>query len=412
MSKAKTPQFARDQRTANYRLAAVDGRADVDVGGPGEAFAPRVRSEKWGGRCWMDIAARGVEKDVAEERITKHGRHRNDKQRDKLTAEIVRTSRKTGKRRGEQHRFFVGDSFDWDIEWQSAADLPDETNDAGDMIVEFDVSSPAGLTFYYQPELTAEDIADGCERPDDIIGSYAAYWDHAGRFLRPEGSEIVNYETGKYCHLKRPLFICADGSTFWGYQTIANGVLTVAAPRDVISGLGAAQYPLTLDPTFGYTSVGGTSFTSNYNYAIYGSGVQFDADGSYTVTEISAYGSQGSSLDVKGGVYEVTTTPTDLVGDVATISMSTTSEWRTASGLSIALTSGTSYCVATGGTNSWRRYYDIGGTYSRDEAGAMQATWVNDAIGGLQLSQYATYTAGAAGGVAKQIHHMKMAGAL
>jgi len=406
MSKAKTPQFARDQRTANYRLAAVDERANVDIGGPGEAFLPRVRSEKWGGRCWMDIAARGVEKDVAEERVTKHGRHRRDKQRDKLTAEIVRTSRKTGKRRGEQHRFFIGDSFDWDIEWQSAADLPDETNDAGDMIVEFDVSSPAGLAFHYQPELTAEEIADGHERPEDIIGSYAAYWDQSGRFLDGDGHEIVNYETGKYAHLKRPLFICADGSQFWGYQNISNGVLTVAAPRDIISGLGAAQYPLTLDPTFGYTSAGGSYGGNNANhYANANATYQHAATAGDTITEIAlwTYGSGTQPV----AVYNTTSGyPNSLIGE-STVALSGSYAWATTSGFSLVLSGGVTYTLALG---LGRHRYDVGAqAATRGGTGAFPATWPAATNRNETISIYATYTAG---GVAKQIHHMKMAGGL
>src|SRR3990167_6603609 len=46
-----------------------------------------------------------------------------------------------------------------------------------------------GLDFFYQPALTPEEIAEGAQRPDNVIGSYAAYHSMKGGMNRADGME-------------------------------------------------------------------------------------------------------------------------------------------------------------------------------------------------------------------------------
>lgn len=106
-----------------------------------------------------------------------------------------------------------------------------------------------GLNFFYQPPLTPEDIADGMSAPENVIGSYAVYH-KTGRNNKVGGME---YKTGKAFHIYRPEAIDANGKKTWCELNITDDVLTVTAPQDFLD---TATYPVVIDPTFGYTSVG------------------------------------------------------------------------------------------------------------------------------------------------------------
>jgi hypothetical protein len=104
------------------------------------------------------------------------------------------------------------------------------------------------LLFFYQDTLTQQERDQGCRRPDSVVGSYAAY--HPGK----RGND---YATGKAFHIYRPK-ACDNSDTVWCELSIDNRSerLTVIVPRDFLE---RAQYPVTIDPTFGYSSIGGSS---------------------------------------------------------------------------------------------------------------------------------------------------------
>ena len=104
------------------------------------------------------------------------------------------------------------------------------------------------LVFYYQEFLTDEYMEkENVSRPLDVMGSYAVYH---------ESKKNNEYKTGKAFHLYRPLFIDAKGDTAYGNMSIANGIFTIYFPSGWVK---TAILPITIDPTFGYTSIGGTT---------------------------------------------------------------------------------------------------------------------------------------------------------
>jgi len=114
------------------------------------------------------------------------------------------------------------------------------------------------LNFYYQPELTPEEIAEGAQRPENVVGSYAVY--HASKANN-------QYKAGKAFHIYRPKIIDADGVEIWGELNVdtQTGKLTVTIPQDFLD---KAKYPILVDPTFGYTTLGasaGANIASNTN---------------------------------------------------------------------------------------------------------------------------------------------------
>jgi hypothetical protein len=108
-----------------------------------------------------------------------------------------------------------------------------------------------GLDFFYQPEPTQEEINDGLLRPDNVIGSYAVY--HKTKKDNIVGD--MEYKTGKFCHIYRPKAIDKNGVETWCELNINEeaGELTVTVPQEFLDN---AVYPIIVDPTFGYTTLG------------------------------------------------------------------------------------------------------------------------------------------------------------
>ena len=136
--------------------------------------------------------------------------------------------------------------LNWDIDFEQKP----STN-----VFEWELTCSEGLSFHYQPALTKQEIEKHSVRPDDVVGSYAVYCDKAGHYRDASGKTLENYTTGKLLHIYRPLCRDAAGKTEWADLNIADGKLTVTIPQKYLD---AAQYPVTLDPTFGITARGAT----------------------------------------------------------------------------------------------------------------------------------------------------------
>ena len=115
-----------------------------------------------------------------------------------------------------------------------------------------------GLDFFYQPALTAEEIEQGASRDENVVGSYAVY--HKTKKDNIVGG--IEYKTGKAFHIYRPHAVDTNGIKVWCELDIKEGELTVTVPEDFLN---KASYPVVVDPTFGYTSVGGSSLQLLYN---------------------------------------------------------------------------------------------------------------------------------------------------
>jgi len=126
------------------------------------------------------------------------------------------------------------------------------------------------LNFFYQPELTQEEINEGAERPDNVVGSYAVY--HKTKKNNLVGGK--SYKTGKAFHIYRPEAVDAGGNKAWCDLHIDESILSVTVPQ---SFLDKAIYPVVVDPTFGYTSVGGSNQVCTGN-DMYGTDATSGAD--------------------------------------------------------------------------------------------------------------------------------------
>lgn len=161
-----------------------------------------------------------------------------------------------------------------------------------------------GLDFFYQPPLTQQEIDEGSQRPDNVVGSYAVYHKTKGGMNDSVGME---YKVGKAFHIYRPKVTDANGVETWGELNVdeQSGFLTVTIDQDFLDN---AVYPVIVDPTFGYTSIGASGVTLNTTGATVG--------GKYTPVEsgtVSMISLRSSSLSSNARGFLATVTGSAIV---------------------------------------------------------------------------------------------------
>src|SRR3990167_1224054 len=192
------------------------------------------------------------------------------------------------------------------------ADIPASENDEGNHKfiwylkekpltnkVEFTIQSK-GLDFFYQPELTAQEIAEGTFRPENVVGSYAVYHQTKGGMNDSAGKE---YKTGKAFHIYRPHIIDAEGAETWGNLHIENGIYSVEIPQDFLDN---AVYPIKSNDTFGYATQGASAYASTIDSQF---GGIYSLAVNASVENMSFYhNSSGDSGSMSMGIYGGTDT--------------------------------------------------------------------------------------------------------
>ena len=237
---------------------------------------------------------------------------------------------------------------------------------------------------------------------ENVKGSYAVYHQtKAGNFPDKE------YKTGKFCHIYRPLVKDADGKETWGELNIDinKKLLTVTVDDEWLK---SAVYPVIVDPTFGYTSIGASSFsvtglagTTIYSYYnTYAGGAGTGQSMSIYTGEI--YNPTGTGIQM--AIYD---SSNNLVDHTGTINP-TTAGWHDADLVDNATLSSSNYYLyhneknTTGGADSQSFYihYDANTGY-RSAAVSSLGDWPSSISPSsstkatYQFSIYATYTEGA-----------------
>jgi len=422
---ARVPNFV-ELPDAVYHLGKVDERADVWVGGDGSGFQAKVRSEKWNNPdprypgCWLEMSAQGVEESQANKRQIKRGR-RHGRDGDILTSEFGRKKKHGTGHTTEHHEWYIGNSLDWDVRFTSKDQLPDERAENGDYILRFDLSYPHGLSFYDQGYLTQAEKDEGTEREAKFENSICAFFNKSGRFMSSEGGELVNYETGKYGVIQRPDIILHQGTLneehHWGYQIVVGTELLVYIPQAVVNAWNPSTGDLVVDPTFGYTSIGGTSVTVSVAYCARTSPNIYTAGSSEQITAFTMYGKSAVGNTQEAAAYTISSgQAVNQLASPVSVSLTSTAAWRTASGLTQSLTSGVTYGCATGSSDSSSlvAYYDSTGSSSDTSQNNSRFSdpWVHNISRNRYFSVYATYGVVATANVPAAVHHYKMAGGL
>jgi len=218
----------------------------------------------------------------------------------------------------------------------------------------FEIDLPPGSTLLYQPPLTPEEAAAGCIRPPEIVGSFAVYGpmgEKTGHLLRPHATDAG----GRFEWLDLDAMELPNRPGTWQVRIL---------PRS-LAWLNEAVWPVTIDPTFGYTSVGASygagdgSTRQRYQKAA--------PSDSGNVESLTIYGKElYSSNTITLGLcnWGAGWMPTTLLRDGAGVATTTSAAWRTDTLDSVyAVTSGTNYALTLGyGSSYFQVYFDTGGT--------------------------------------------------
>jgi len=165
-----------------------------------------------------------------------------------------------------------------------------------------------GLNFYFQPELTQQEIKDGHIRPENVVNSYAVY--HKTKSNHKIGE--TNYQTGKAFHIFRPHVIDSIGTRTWCDMHINENshILSITVPLDFIDN---AVYPIIIDPTFGWGSQGGTGMSTEDKILMGRFQISEDGSGTSISTWLSvdaaAKNNKCNVYDDGGGAYDTSVSP-------------------------------------------------------------------------------------------------------
>lgn len=251
------------------------------------------------------------------------------------------------------------------------------------------------FNFFYQPELTQEEINKGGMRPDDVIGSYAIYHKTKCNYIVGQ----TNYQTGKFGHIFRPRLIDANNNTVWVDLNITNGIYTLILPQEFLD---SAIYPIRINDTFGNTSVGGTAENAITAYL---DGTHFTTTSGQagTLSKISVYGGgRGVIANLVAGIYNNSgTTPSTKLDNGDAVVMDTTITWWDSGGLDQNIVASTKYWLAKTVSANAYFYYDVvsnSGYYrSFNYLPTLPDPFGSGNVGGAYYSIYATYTPDAGG---------------
>lgn len=242
----------------------------------------------------------------------------------------------------------------------------------------------SGIAGCYQPPLTASEIEEGATRPDSVIGSYAFY----------------DLRTGvKQFHLYRPRAWDSNGDTVWcGLLVDRDGAaLQVAIPGDFLS---RAIYPITVDPTFGFTACGASSAPVAGTVCYANSVDSYTASTGDYITRFHGYfrGVGDGSLDMaaytlSGGV------PSQRLAAAVTVPIagSSVAELNSSSTVNQPLSGGETYVIAFGNEIGDVRYaYDVQSDAAsiHTSSSTLPATWSEGATSDRRLSLFVTYESG------------------
>jgi len=231
----------------------------------------------------------------------------------------------------------------------------------------FEIDKPTGIMlkiktnmdFFYQPPLYEElnvsnydfvnsthAIRDGhvvVYRPLNVVGSYAVY-----------------YRGVKVLHIYRPKFIDASGDVCWGYLQLKGNKLKILCDKQWLKN---ADYPVLIDPTFGYTSIGGSD--ADIQDTITGSVFTLSTAGyAYNITVALRKFSGGTTFPVKCAIYRHSDLSLVAVTEEKNLALTTSYAWYTFSFSSPAYLSADDYVLVVWGSLSYIHYvaYDAGDT--------------------------------------------------
>jgi uncharacterized protein DUF2341 len=343
-------------------------KIEVEVGDidNSNSFIPKVKLKRWDDEVNLSVSL--IDNDTSDPVVS------TDKEKIKWTKD----KREVNFYEIEPSTEFPKGGYEFEI---TLKEKPDTNK------VEFNLETK-GLRFLYQPELTQSEIDRGAKRPENIINSYAVYYENVPKNFIDE----KEYKSGKAFHIYRPKIVDANNNWVWGVLNVdeTNGLLTVTIPQEFLDN---ATYPIThaAGLTIGYDSVGGTT---TQEWTDWYTGINVTASAG-TIGKISFYGGTTVTTHMKGLIFLDSTDElvTNGISDPTTYS---TIEWHDFTFSTKPTLSGSTVYRIGGIADGWFLYY-----YDNDAAYNMKTGLTDydspakpDTInqyGSYKLSIYATY---------------------
>lgn len=164
------------------------------------------------------------------------------------------------------------------------------------------------IAYFQAPISSADQIKQRIKRAPHLQGSLAVY-----HIDDSKSGFNATYKAGKIAHIYRPIANDSAGnSVFCDFKetlSLADGAqydlsngLTVVVPQTFLD---SAVYPITVDPTFGYTTGGGTVESEN-GVTLVGSSATTAASGGTYVSSIAVFMQTGTaaSATYEFGIYD------------------------------------------------------------------------------------------------------------
>jgi hypothetical protein len=296
-------------------LGDLDGKADASIHiGSQDKFVPNINASKWDDEAWINLNYKAMSVATEKESLSDG------------TASL-----KVG---GVTFKTWPlnNNVLECSLTFDSKNDVPVNNK------LMFEIKDSGNLSYYYQPPLTQKEIDEGSERPDNVIGSYAVYFNKRNN----------QYKTGKFCHIYRWHFVDKNGKTKWCDRLyIENGELIIPVPD--LSNMVFPVYGMGAGDTLGYDSIGGTFG----NYSTAGSVFTASASGTLDGTGklyLNNDNAGSQDIDIEISVYD-DNSGTPVGGDLVstcTSTVTTLGAWASGwsndvSGLSGSITNGNDY---------------------------------------------------------------------
>lgn len=310
INKVKRNYFVKNNTFIKDKVADVRRRVEVEIGDEKqEQFYPQIKTKHWDNECNFSI--RLIDEDY------ENG--------------IIRTTddeKVEWERNGRIARMYEKETGDEDGGFEFEVEIASKPTD-NELL--FSIQTK-GLRFYKQRGLTEEERLQGYEEVEEhVLGSYAVYH-QSKKHNRTNGK---HYRTGKAFHIYRPWAEDANGVRVWCEMNIdvERGVLSVVIPQKFLD---SAQYPIIVDPTLGYTTLGSSGLLPTWANAssdtsiIRGQVYTLPVNATLDSIHIAAYritGSDPQAIDFFAAVYSEDSNGSgshDLVASVETLGLSIT----------------------------------------------------------------------------------------
>ncbi|MCP4566131.1 MAG: hypothetical protein GY841_00980 [FCB group bacterium] len=271
--------------------------------------------------------------------------------------------------------------------------------------VVFDLDFDEGVQFLYQPPLYEDFDVINDKRVDQSKTTATYAYNTAGRVIhhRPEdkvGSFAIygpkkdnKYKTGKIGHIDRPKAVDAKGCEVWCTLSVDLELktLVVTVPQSYVDS-NKTKYPVIVDPTFGYTTIGSTTASAEDTII----GVNESPGESGVVTALWAYHGPTNSLgdrNRKMALYAISGSALQSPQSEEKDNITSSAAWNEFSVTGSLNITNQNYAITMWAADDLDLYRDTGGSPgdSKYANETYSGTWPSTVTFNDSSSSYSTY---------------------